>query len=172
MSDGVTNERNVRSSEPVLCVNNCGFYGNPKTENYCSKCFQLQMKKAENKDSPSTSTTPAASPAAAPSSPASTLTIPPISNDEQTTSPTTSAPATASPTSESTPAAKTEKRNRCFSCKKKVGVLGFECRCNNVFCGDHRLAQFHDCPYDMKKHIQEQLRKNNPKVETAKIEKI
>ncbi|EDL06856.1 zinc finger, AN1-type domain 6, isoform CRA_d, partial [Mus musculus] len=28
-----------------------------------------------------------------------------------------------------------QKKNRCFMCRKKVGLTGFECRCGNVYCG-------------------------------------
>jgi hypothetical protein len=36
---------------------------------------------------------------------------------------------------------KTQKnRGRCFQCKKKVGLTGFECRCSKVFCGQVRLC--------------------------------
>ena len=31
-------------------------------------------------------------------------------------------------------------RGRCWSCKKKVGLTGFECRCGFVYCGVHRYA--------------------------------
>lgn len=191
MSDSVTNERNVRAQEPVLCVNNCGFYGNPKTENFCSKCFQSRLKKSQSE---SKETTPASSPSANPASnPASPIPAINVSNSNSNeiamltsltaadaapttltnnTSVTETAPTPAAAASAPASAAKPEKKNRCFSCNKKVGVLGFECRCDHVFCADHRLAQFHNCSYDMKKHSQDQLRKNNPKVETAKIEKI
>ena len=32
------------------------------------------------------------------------------------------------------------KRDRCWTCKKKTGLTGFECRCGFVFCGTHRYA--------------------------------
>ncbi|KAJ8465090.1 hypothetical protein OPV22_027642 [Ensete ventricosum] len=28
--------------------------------------------------------------------------------------------------------------NRCFRCRKKVGLTGFKCRCENTFCSAHR----------------------------------
>ncbi|KAF9676236.1 hypothetical protein SADUNF_Sadunf09G0117500 [Salix dunnii] len=32
-------EEQHRCQEPRLCVNNCGFFGNPTTQNLCSKCY-------------------------------------------------------------------------------------------------------------------------------------
>lgn len=37
-----------KDQAPVPCVGKCGFYGNPKTEGYCSKCWrEKQEKEAE-----------------------------------------------------------------------------------------------------------------------------
>merc|ERR1711963_1307758 len=33
-----------------------------------------------------------------------------------------------------------EKKNRCLSCKKKVGLTGFTCRCGGLFCSIHRYS--------------------------------
>ena len=30
-------------------------------------------------------------------------------------------------------------RKRCFCCRKKVGLLGIECKCGFVYCNGHRL---------------------------------
>ena len=32
-------------------------------------------------------------------------------------------------------------RKRCFNCKKKVGLLGIECKCGFVYCNTHRLPE-------------------------------
>ena len=31
-----------------------------------------------------------------------------------------------------------KKKNRCFVCKKKLGLTGFTCRCDRLFCAVHR----------------------------------
>jgi len=76
-----------------------------------------------------------------------------------------SAAAKASPEKKQNP-------GRCLSCNKKVGLLGFQCRCGFVFCGQHRYADAHECAFDYKTFEREQLRLKNPEVTAAKIEKF
>ncbi|KAM8973953.1 AN1-type zinc finger protein 6-like isoform 1-T1 [Pelodytes ibericus] len=64
------------------------------------------------------------------------------------------------------------KRNRCFMCRKKIGLTGFECRCGNVFCGTHRYSDVHSCSFDYKADAAEKIRKENPVVVGEKIQKI
>ena len=61
---------------------------------------------------------------------------------------------------------------KCWTCKRKVGLLGFKCRCSYVFCSKHRYSDQHDCDHDYKKAHQERLKIENPKIETQKIVKI
>lgn len=61
---------------------------------------------------------------------------------------------------------------RCFKCSKKVGLLGFRCRCDYVFCGTHRHADSHQCIFDYKAYDREQLSKANQKVVASKINRI
>ncbi|XP_055517158.1 AN1-type zinc finger protein 6-like isoform X3 [Leucoraja erinacea] len=65
-----------------------------------------------------------------------------------------------------------QKKNRCFTCRKKVGLTGFDCRCGNLFCGLHRYSDKHSCPYDYKADAAEKIRKENPVVVGEKIQKI
>lgn len=40
----------------------------------------------------------------------------------------------------------TPKKTTCFDCKKKIGLLGFECNyCHNKYCSLHRLPEDHKC---------------------------
>ncbi|XP_011602767.2 AN1-type zinc finger protein 5-like isoform X1 [Takifugu rubripes] len=64
------------------------------------------------------------------------------------------------------------KRNRCFMCRKKVGLTGFGCRCGNLFCGIHRYSDKHNCPYDYKTEAADKIRKENPVVVAEKIQRI
>lgn len=61
---------------------------------------------------------------------------------------------------------------RCFSCNKKVGLLGIKCRCNLVFCSHHRYADQHNCTFDYKSMNKQKLTEQNPQVTSSKITKI
>eukprot|EP00344_Euplotes_crassus_P011478 CAMPEP_0197004394 /NCGR_PEP_ID=MMETSP1380-20130617/22122_1 /TAXON_ID=5936 /ORGANISM="Euplotes crassus, Strain CT5" /LENGTH=118 /DNA_ID=CAMNT_0042423163 /DNA_START=97 /DNA_END=453 /DNA_ORIENTATION=+ len=62
------------------------------------------------------------------------------------------------------------KKNRCWNCNKKVGLLGFTCKCGYIFCSKHRHADDHECDYDHMADDREALRKNNPMLVTSKLE--
>ncbi|XP_033903658.3 AN1-type zinc finger protein 5-like [Acipenser ruthenus] len=67
---------------------------------------------------------------------------------------------------------KAKKKNRCFICRKKLGLTGFDCRCGNLFCGIHRYSDEHSCPYDYRAEAAEKIRKENPIVVAEKIQKL
>ncbi|EHA8592242.1 Zinc finger AN1 domain-containing stress-associated protein 15 [Cocos nucifera] len=62
--------------------------------------------------------------------------------------------------------------NRCSTCRKRVGLTGFRCRCGDLFCGRHRYSDTHNCSYDYKTAGREEIAKANPVVRAAKIIKI
>lgn len=64
------------------------------------------------------------------------------------------------------------KPNICFKCRKKTGLLGFKCKCENNFCSEHRYAEEHNCTYDYKSESKNILMKNNPQVLSDKLTKI
>lgn len=64
------------------------------------------------------------------------------------------------------------KKNRCFTCNKKVGLTGFDCRCGNVFCCLHRYSDVHNCTFDYKADAAEKIRKENPVIVGEKVKKI
>ncbi|XP_029367453.1 AN1-type zinc finger protein 5a [Echeneis naucrates] len=64
------------------------------------------------------------------------------------------------------------KKNRCFMCRKRLGLTGFDCRCGNLFCGIHRYSDKHNCPYDYKAEAAAKIRKENPVVVADKIQRI
>lgn len=62
--------------------------------------------------------------------------------------------------------------NRCSGCLKKVGLMGFRCRCGEMFCSEHRYSDRHDCSYDYKAAGREAIARENPVVRAAKILKV
>ncbi|KAM3876864.1 AN1-type zinc finger protein 6 [Diretmus argenteus] len=64
------------------------------------------------------------------------------------------------------------KKKRCFTCRKKIGLTGFDCRCGNVFCSMHRYSDIHNCTFDYKAEAAEKIRKENPVIVGEKIQKI
>ncbi|WOL14340.1 hypothetical protein Cni_G23120 [Canna indica] len=62
--------------------------------------------------------------------------------------------------------------NRCSTCRKRVGLTGFRCRCGDLFCGRHRYSDAHECSFDYKAAGREEIAKANPVIKAAKIIKI
>ncbi len=187
-------------SAPVYCVNNCGFYGDPKRDNLCSKCYKLQMNKILTSSSTVASKQPAVSPSHCISPGCKNKPIPP-----------------QIPTSDAEPAVpasgrcilceaahkhKGEKRTpkqrarrallkvrvvnlfnkskrpvqtdkeRCWTCNRKLHLSGVECRCGYVFCGKHRYADEHNCTFDHYKRHMASLAKQHQIVKNAKFEAL
>ncbi len=65
-----------------------------------------------------------------------------------------------------------KKTNRCTKCRKKVGFLGIQCRCKDVFCDGCRDPEEHGCSFDFFTHHQDVLKKRNPKIVAEKVERI
>ncbi|XP_067886054.1 AN1-type zinc finger protein 5-like isoform X2 [Heterodontus francisci] len=82
------------------------------------------------------------------------------------------APASTSGREDKSPEEPRPKKNRCFQCRKKVGLTGFDCRCGNLFCGLHRYSDKHNCPYDYKAEAAMKIRKENPIIVAEKIQRI
>jgi predicted nucleic acid binding AN1-type Zn finger protein len=65
-------------------------------------------------------------------------------------------------------------KNKCHYCKISVGIMYFKCKCDDtkMFCIKHRYPDFHDCSINALAKSQEKLRKENPIIESTKINKI
>uniref|UniRef100_A0A1A8RIL1 Zinc finger, AN1-type domain 5b n=1 Tax=Nothobranchius rachovii TaxID=451742 RepID=A0A1A8RIL1_9TELE len=83
-----------------------------------------------------------------------------------------SQPSTAGSEEVQAPEPPKPKKNRCFMCRKKIGLTGFGCRCGNLFCGIHRYSDKHNCPYDYKADAAAKIRKENPMIVAEKIQRI
>ncbi|XP_042510674.1 zinc finger A20 and AN1 domain-containing stress-associated protein 6-like [Macadamia integrifolia] len=168
-----------------LCANNCGFFGSPATLNLCSKCYGDLRLKEEHASSAKTAVekslalAPASSPfsssslsSSAPLSPPA-LTLPAAAADDQQATLTISSTTTVASASEQlSPPMVVSQPNRCSTCRKRVGLTGFKCRCGTIFCGMHRYPEKHSCTFDFKALGREAIAKANPIVKAEKLEKI
>lgn len=65
-----------------------------------------------------------------------------------------------------------KKKKKCETCKKKLGILDFGCRCGNLYCSIHRLPEQHNCNFDYEKMGKAIIEKTNPLIVAEKIIKI
>lgn len=151
-------EETVQTPEaPILCVNNCGFFGSSMTNNMCSKCYRDFIKVT-------TLAAPVVEKKVSTAASSSAVPLEPAKPDE--------APAAIAVDSQAAQEPPKPPSNRCLSCRKKVGLTGFQCRCGGTFCSMHRYADSHECSFDYKKAGREQIAKQNPVVIAEKINKI
>ena len=72
------------------------------------------------------------------------------------------------------PKPKKKLKNKCNFCKKKIGLVHFNCKCEFVFCAACRYPEKHNCNKleSIKNDQLEILKENNPKCDSSKIDKI
>lgn len=61
---------------------------------------------------------------------------------------------------------------RCNLCRKKLGLVNFQCKCGGMFCSEHRMSESHTCQYDYQAEYKKLLSTNLVKVIGTKIDII
>ena len=57
-------------------------------------------------------------------------------------------------------------------CKKKLGLLGFDCKCGAKFCASHRYPSDHSCSFDFKAAAAETLKTQLASCVAEKVTRI
>mmetsp|Transcript_15673 Transcript_15673/g.37769 ORF Transcript_15673/g.37769 Transcript_15673/m.37769 type:complete len:245 (+) Transcript_15673:158-892(+) len=135
------------AAQSTLCLGKCGFYGDPKKDGLCSKCFLDRQKKVQADLERLARETKKEKDADADKKEA---------EEEET----------------KVERKEQENKSRCWECNKKIGLTGFQCRCEYYFCGAHRYAEAHNCDFDHQKFHRKVLEKQNQVVSGTKIEKV
>lgn len=187
---------NSRECFPSLCKSGCGFFSGIDSKGFCSVCFKDYLKKEGGDEATDSTADHKAEPEDIPATvEMSALTledksediqseksesqekedVAEVKQDEAAALPGSSnSVATAGSTEDKDKEAKDtkKKKNRCMSCKKKLGLTGFACRCGGLFCAIHRYTDKHDCSFDYKAMGEKEISENNPLIVAEKVAKI
>ena len=65
------------------------------------------------------------------------------------------------------------KKIKCHHCQKKLKLMQqIQCLCNHFFCPQHMNRHSHNCTFNMKQDIKDEIEKNNPKIHVKMTDKI
>lgn len=160
MSDLKNNKNYEATSEkPVLCVSCHEFFGSKSTDDLCSKCYRITTKVSEEKVEEKVAAFDKAETKVQ-------------FEEEKTQEPAPSQTNDIKEVKEEGNTSKQKDITRCFGCSKKVGLLGFKCQCEMVFCRTHRQPEAHSCTFDFCKVAKERLARENVVVKADKLQRF
>eukprot|EP00188_Purpureofilum_apyrenoidigerum_P002993 Plantae.Rhodophyta-Purpureofilum_apyrenoidigerum.ctg3038.p1 GENE.Plantae.Rhodophyta-Purpureofilum_apyrenoidigerum.ctg3038~~Plantae.Rhodophyta-Purpureofilum_apyrenoidigerum.ctg3038.p1 ORF type:complete len:157 (+),score=22.07 Plantae.Rhodophyta-Purpureofilum_apyrenoidigerum.ctg3038:171-641(+) len=152
---------NKDSSVPQPCVTGCGYNGTAENKSMCSKCYHEHQRQEQNRVIPVD---------------AENRNKEPVSwfgKETATPAPVTVKRKAVEVEGEEVPKPKVQKNiNRCFFCRKKIGLSNFKCRCGYHYCVEHQYSDSHNCSFDYKTFNKAILSKENPIIKAAKVTKI
>jgi len=180
--DGTCSQGSAQQGYPSLCKNGCGFFSSVDSKGFCSVCYKDYLKKEQRANGTEEVAETTASLSNLNVSVDETASAKVESELVEATTEGAVAKAVVEETApvvaeeekieEPEKEAKKPKKNRCASCKKKVGLTGFTCRCGGMYCGLHRYSDKHDCNFDYNALGKAEIAKANPVIVAEKVAKI